>query len=66
MHYAKDIKEIDTVDMISNRKVRIITKKNRSTVPACQFELVHKKSGWVIESFSQIIGINHFYSIFPH
>lgn len=63
MHYAKDIKEID---MISNRKVCVMTKKNRSTVPACQFELVHKKSGWVIESFSKIIGANHFYNIFPH
>ncbi len=64
IYYAKDIKEVNTAEFISNKKIKIVTKKNGSTVSACEFYMIKKKQTWVIDTFRKLTGINSYHTVF--
>ena len=60
----KNIKEIDSTEIINNKETKILTKKNQSIVPACEFTLKFKNKKWKISNVRIKQGVNNYYTLF--
>jgi len=64
LHRVKDIKEIDSVTILSKKELSLLTKKNQGTIPVCVFTLLHKNQKWKISNVQIKSGINNFHDLF--
>ncbi len=59
----KDIKEIDFTETINKEEVIVVTKKNQSIVPSCEFKLKLKNKEWRISNVRIKQGKNNYHTI---
>ena len=64
MNRIKDIKQIESVELINKKETRVLTKKNQSITPAYEFTLRFKNRKWKIINIRMVQGQNNYYSVF--
>ncbi|NVK65874.1 MAG: hypothetical protein HWE22_14870 [Flavobacteriales bacterium] len=64
LYRIKDIKEIDFIEIVNDKEVIIVTRKNQSIVPACEFRLKRKNKSWKISNVRIKHGTSNYSNLF--
>jgi hypothetical protein len=64
LNSIKDIKEVDFTEIVTDKETIIVTKKNQSIVPACEFRLKLRNKKWKISNVRINQGVKNYYTLF--